>query len=246
MLHERRFRARLEDKSDFQNITVLLHAIIAVTLKHVNAEEIGFGAQNVEDQIKISTDIVTVHAVENMTVESCQSLIMLCFERMGSGDWQKVWALLGALTRSVDYLQMTIEPEDRPVQPLLPPLIVLDEPKSHAEAEERKRVFWNAFLLDRLCSVTCGWSIEFTSDNVSRRLPCNGGIWRRSEESNTPYFGLWEKRQAKMGAPVAYLPTHRASPNEHGQVARSPGSASALNIKQLGAVAYRIEATEVS
>jgi hypothetical protein len=245
MLHERRFRARLEDKDDSKNLIVLLHALIAVTLKHVDTDELGLSPQDVVQQNKLSTDFVTLRTMESLSVENGQALVMLCFERLGSGDWNKAWSLLGALTRTVDYLQMTIEPGERRFKPLLPPLTLLDEPKTHAEAEERKRVFWNAFLLDRLCSVACGWSTEFTSDNVSRRLPCNGGIWRRNEESNTPYFGLWEKRQAKMGTPVAYLPTHRASLNEQGHIARSPGGSIPLNLSQVGAVAYRIEATEV-
>jgi hypothetical protein len=245
MLHERRFRARLEDPEDSKNLTVLFHALVAITLKHIDGDELGLRPEDVEEQIRTSTDFVTLHAMESLSVEIGQALVMLCFERLGSGDWHKAWPLLGALTRVVDYLQLTIEPDDHRSKPLLPPLIVLNEPKSHAEAEERKRVFWNAFLLDRLCSVTCGWSTGFTSDNVSRRLPCNGGIWRRNEEPNTPYFGLWEKRQAKMGAPVAYLPTHRASLDKQGMLARSPDSSTALNISQLGAVAYRIEATEV-
>ena len=88
--------------------------------------------------------------------------------------------------------------------------------------------------------MTCGWTTGFTSDNVSRTLPCNGGIWRRSEASTTPYFGIWNKAQARLGHSVAYLPTHKASPNEHGQFPRSPS----LDISNLGAVAYRIEATE--
>ena len=245
MLHERRFRARLEDPEDSRNLTVLLHALVAITLKHVDPGDSRIAPREVEEQIRASTDIVTLYSMESLSVEIGQALVMLCFERLGSGDWQKAWPLLGALTRVVDYLQLTIEPDDRRSKPLLPPLTVLDESKSHAEAEERKRVFWNAFLLDRLCSVTCGWSTGFTSDNVSRRLPCNGGIWRRNEEPNTPYFGLWEKRQARMGVPVAYLPTHRASLDEQDMLARSPGNSTALNISQLGAVAYRIEATEV-
>ena len=108
MLHERRFRARLEDRDDSNNVIVLLHAIVAITLKHVNAEEIRFEPQDVEEQIKVSTDFVTLDAADNLSVESCQALVMLCFERMGSGEWQKAWALLGSLTRSVDYLHMTI------------------------------------------------------------------------------------------------------------------------------------------
>ena len=44
-----------------------------------------------------------------------------------------------------------------------------------------------------------------------------------------------------MGAPVAYLPSHRAAHEGDGQT-----TLSSANIRQLGAVAYRIEATEVS
>lgn len=129
---------------------------------------------------------------------------------------------------------MTIEPDkSRPV-PLLAPLTLLEEPKSNAEAEERKRIFWHIFLLDRLCSVACGWSTGLTSDNVSRQLPCNGGIWRRGEESVTPYFSMWEKSHAKMGHSVAYLPTYHASPNDRGTQSTSPGGPQGIDISQLG------------
>ena len=159
-------------------------------------------------------------------------------------DWAKAWSLAGSLTRTVDYLQLTNEPGPQQNQPLLAPVTPLAEPKGNAEAEERKRIFWNTFLLDRLCSVTCGWTTGLTSDNVSRQLPCNGGIWRRGEEATTPYFGLWETSQAKIGASVASLPTHRASPNDKGQHPTSPGAPPFIEISNLGAVAYRIEATE--
>ena len=244
-IHERRFRARLDDPIDSQNLIILLHALIAVALKHVDAATVGLRPQEVEEQIALSTDFVALRATESISIENAQALVLLCWERMGSADWPKAWPVLGALTRSVDYLQLTIEPSEHRSKPLLAPLVLLAEPQSHAEAEERKRVFWTAFMLDRLCSLTCGWSTDFTSDNVSRRLPCNGGIWRRNEASNTPYFGLWEKSQAKLGAPVAYLQTHRASPNEQSSVGRGLGGSNAIDISQLGALAYRIEATEV-
>lgn len=181
---------------------------------------------------------------------------------MGSGEWSKAWSIIGTLTRTVDYLQMTTEPDESRARPLLAPLTLLPRPKTHAEKEERKRVFWNTFLLDRyirylcllrwyeilildrLCSLVCGWSTGFTSDNVSRQLPCNGAIWRNSEEAVTPYFGLWEKSQGKIGNSVAFLPTHRASPNDQGQLGASPGTQQGIDISNLGAVAYRIEAAE--
>lgn len=84
-----------------------------------------------------------------MSVENAQALIILAFERMGSGEWSKAWSIIGSLTRTVDYLQMTTEPDESRARPLLSPLTLLPKPKTHAEKEERKRVFWNTFLLDR-------------------------------------------------------------------------------------------------
>ena len=156
MLHERRFRARLDDPEDTPNLTILLHAIIAITLNHVHSSELGLDADAIKAQTRISADIVLLHALETISMENCQALIMLCFERMGSGEWFKAFSILGSLVRTVDYLGLTVEDEHRE-PPLLPPLAMLKESTSHAEKEERKRVFWNTFLLDRLCSIACGW-----------------------------------------------------------------------------------------
>lgn len=233
-LHERRFRARLKDESDSHNLTVVLHGMVLTTLKHVDHTELALEPTQVDDYIKQSTAYVINEGVESLSIENCQAFIMLCFERMGTGDWHKAFSLLASLVRTVEYLGLTVEPDDRRPKPLLPPLTILPESASNAETEERKRVFWNAFLLDRMVSISSGFSTGFTSDNVSRQLPCNGGIWRRNEESRTPYFGIWEKQQARIGQSITSLPTHRASPNE--PTNRSPGSGS-LDISQLGALA---------
>ena len=198
MLHERRFRKRLQDGEQSRGLVVLLHALVVSTLRHMNHNDIGISIEEINDQVSVSREVVMREALDSLSVEHAQSLIMICWDLMGSAEWLKAWSILGSLTRTVDYLQMTMEPEGTNRRPLLAPLNLLDEPKSHAEAEERKRVFWNTFLLDRLVSVSCGWSTGFSSDNVSRKLPCNGGIWRRSEKAETPFFGIWEKSQAKM------------------------------------------------
>jgi hypothetical protein len=68
---------------------------------------------------------------------------------MGGGQDSKAWSIIGSLTRTVEYLQLTIEPEETQGHPLLRPRILLPKPESFIEAEERRRVFWNVFLLDR-------------------------------------------------------------------------------------------------
>lgn len=59
------------------------------------------------------------------------------------------WPIIGSLTRTVEYLQLTIEMDEKPQQAFLLPLSLLEDSRSWAEAEERRRVFWNVFLLDR-------------------------------------------------------------------------------------------------
>lgn len=69
---------------------------------------------------------------------------------MGSGHVSKIWPIIGSLTRVVDYLQLTTEPdEESPKRPLLKSLAILSTAHDWTESEERRRLFWSVFLLDR-------------------------------------------------------------------------------------------------
>ena len=124
--------------------------------------------------------------------------------------------------------------------------------KDWTEAEERRRVFWNVFNLDRFCSVSMGWNTSLTSDDVNRRLPCDGITWRKEEPVITPYFGIWDKSAGRIGNPIAFLPTHPILPtnntNEEGhtpsETGTSPAALSTVDMSTVGAFAYCIEATE--
>jgi hypothetical protein len=115
------------------------------------------------------------------------------------------------------------------------------------ELEERRRLFWVIFLLDRFCSVSTGWSTSLTSDDVHRRLPADGGFFTREEKVITPYFGIWNKAAARIGRSLAHVP---AQYNEDDSTAEypmgaSPNSANGfIDVSKLGAFAYCIEATE--
>lgn len=115
------------------------------------------------------------------------------------------------------------------------------------ELEERRRVFWVIFMLDRFCSVSTGWNTSLTSEDVHRRLPADGGYFTREEPVTTPYFGIWNKASAKIGKSLAHVP---AQYNEDEPVidqiqGTSPGSTNGIiDASKLGAFAYCIEATE--
>jgi hypothetical protein len=68
---------------------------------------------------------------------------------MAGGQVSKAWSIIGSLTRTVEYLQLTVEPDEIQRNLLLRPLILLDTSKDWTDSEERRRLFWNVFLLDR-------------------------------------------------------------------------------------------------
>lgn len=87
------------------------------------------------------------------------------------------------------------------------------------------------------------WSTSLTSDDVRRRLPCDGKIWARGERAITPYFGIWDKSAAKIGNPIAYI---QRSPQSSSDAvpSKSSDTSPASDSPNVGAFAYRIEATE--
>jgi hypothetical protein len=153
----------------------------------------------------------------------------------------------------VEYLQLTIECEEADRSSFSRPYTSLYPSQGWTEAEERRRVFWCVFNLDRFCSITTAWNTSLTSDDVNRRLPCDGITWRKEDPVSTPYFGIWDKSAGRIGNPIVFLPSHSiaapATADEDGvtpsEATTSPGTAaSSIDMSTVGAFAYRIEATE--
>lgn len=124
----------------------------------------------------------------------------------------RMWPIVGSLTRTIEYLQLTVEREhlSQP-QPLSQPYLANSLRRdniSWIELEEQRRVFWVIFNLDRFCSVTMGWNTSLTSDDVCRRLPCDITLWWQDEHVVTPYFNIWDKSAGRIGNPIAFLPSH--------------------------------------
>lgn len=67
--------------------------------------------------------------------------------------------MIGSLTRTVEYLQLTVEPEEVQRRSLSSPLRLLQPAADWTESEDRRRIFWNVFLLDRFSSVTTGYAL---------------------------------------------------------------------------------------
>jgi Fungal specific transcription factor domain len=132
------------------------------------------------------------------------------------------------MTRTVEQLQLSVEDEDttQPAEFLIKRMAFLPPCKSWIEREERRRVFWNVFLMDRFCSIATGWNFSLTSADVRRRLPCEGALWEEGKPltTPTPYFGV-----ADTSSGGATLPSRRPELEDQASI---------------GGFAYCIEASE--
>lgn len=148
-------------------------------------------------------------------------------------------------------MRLTVEHDESRQNLLCQPYSLLNHTDDWTELEERRRVFWNVFLLDRFCSVCMGWNTSLTSDDVHRRLPCDGITWRKEEPVQTPYLGIWDKSAGRIGKPIAFMPLqHGLGPQaDLGVDTQSVSDVSSpstgpVDMSTAGAFAYCIEATE--
>ncbi|KAL2810505.1 fungal-specific transcription factor domain-containing protein [Aspergillus granulosus] len=250
IFHEKRFRRRMKDPNERARLEVVLHAVVFGLLKHVDSE-LTASLEDIDAICERSRKIVLLTAMNDLHVENLQALTIVCFEDIGSGRLSRAWPIVGSLTRTVEYLQLSVESEHHDNGPLLQPRPCLPPAHDWIEEEERRRVFWTIFSLDRFCSVTTGWNTSLTSNDVHRRLPADGGLWHNEEIVITPFFGIWDKSAGKIGTLVAFQPTDYntvESPRRRFPTTQVhshlPAPEERVDMNTIGAFAYRVEATE--
>lgn len=136
------------------------------------------------------------------------------------------------MTRTVEQLRLSVEEEDGRSENgdyLIRRMTFLRKSDNWIETEERRRVFWNVFLMDRFCSIATGWNNSLTSADVKRRLPCEGAIWEAGRPVQTPLFGIAERPSTSQ---QALTPASERQSADDGE------------LNSIGGFAFCIEATE--
>ncbi|KAJ6076251.1 hypothetical protein N7499_008232 [Penicillium canescens] len=257
LVHETSLRRRLLNTKHRSKLDVLVRAMILVSGRYVQRHEAVSDISLANLTTEQARSLIVSTSMDCLSVENLQALVICVLNDPSDWKWAgvKAWSLVGSLTRTVEYLKLTVEDEEcRGRTSISRPFIFLSPPESWVEAEERRRVFWNVFNFDRFCSVAMGWNTSLTSDDVHRRLPCDGVYWRRDKPNVTAFFGIWDKSAGRMGNPMAFPPAHYVSPQgtvTNGAPEQSPNDASGSVsspedplMEAVGAFAYRIEATE--
>jgi len=165
-LHPFRFRRDIEDPHKRPQLELVLHAIVYASMDRLDLDSVSCQQSEVERQVELSRNTVILNALDGLTIENVQALVIVAFTAVSSsyhwvlnctdkrykiinGQVSKAWSIIGSLTRTVEYLQLTVEPDTLQRGSLAAPLSLLDSPADWTESEDRRRVFWNVFLLDR-------------------------------------------------------------------------------------------------
>ncbi|KAH7127947.1 fungal-specific transcription factor domain-containing protein [Dactylonectria estremocensis] len=240
MIHTARFEDDLQHAPGRKSLSVILDAMLVATLRFVDRDKYHLSAGDVQRLIEEKRDSVILSAMSSMSVQSLQALIILTFTTIGNGDSTKAWPLIASMTRTVEYLQLTVEDDDRKRQ-FFKPLKSLPPPRDWIEEEERRRVFWNIFNLDRYCSMTTGWNLSLTSHDIHRRLPAYGSYWYAGTPVVLPYFETWSRSPSRPGSDGTGNTNPEKAQVQNG-TSNAPGASPSTS--SLGGFSYAVQATE--
>ncbi|KAL2849342.1 fungal-specific transcription factor domain-containing protein [Aspergillus pseudodeflectus] len=194
ILHVRRFRHQIQSSEGRESAIYILYALIAVCIRFVNDPRI----PDEDRKARVAESCrqkVVLCSMESFSVENLQALVIIAFDTIARGRGPSSWSVVGSMARTVEQLQLSVEEDDlygrnQTGETLIRRMAFLKPSTCWREAEERRRVFWTVFLMDRFCSVSTGWNVSLTSADVKRRLPCEGALWQREDEARAPYFGI--------------------------------------------------------
>ena len=79
-LHMPSFRTRLRDPRERPKIKLLLHAIISATMKHLSLADLEIDREEMRRLVRVSRNVVTLHAMSGLSIENVQALIVLAFD----------------------------------------------------------------------------------------------------------------------------------------------------------------------
>ncbi|KAI6087344.1 fungal-specific transcription factor domain-containing protein [Hypoxylon rubiginosum] len=230
MLHVRGFRQRMANSRERTHLTTIFHAIVSLCARFSDDARLGNAEKKARDAKK-SKQTVLLRSMESFSVENLQAMIICAFDTLGNGRGPSSWSLISSMTRTVEQLQLSIEEDDQPTtafgKVMIKRITFLPPARSWSEREERRRIFWNVFLMDRFCSISTGWNFSLTSADVKMRLPVEGALWEAGQPLAipAPYFGVSDQTSSANGA----LPSARSGEDPQDSI---------------GAFAYCIEATE--
>ncbi|KAK5081868.1 hypothetical protein LTR24_008070 [Lithohypha guttulata] len=170
---------------------VVLHAVVAVALRFSRDSRLSL--ENRQLYHNTSKQKVQLYGLENSNIRALQALVILALDVTGSTNGPPGWNLLALISRSVIQLGLSVEATSSLAAPMYPSIAtlrasVLPDSRSPIEDEERRRLFWTVYLLDRYATVATAFEFALDDKEVDRRLPCRDDLFSANKSAETKWF----------------------------------------------------------
>ena len=170
---------------------VLLHAIIATTLRFSTDRRLSEAAR--QTQHKISRERVQLFGMEHSSVKALQALVIVTLDLVGESNGPPGWNMLALIARQVVQLGLSVESSSLSIAPIYPSIytlraMILPEPRDFIEEETRRRLFWVIYLLDRYATISTAFEFALDEKEIDRRLPCREDLLNNNQHVQTRWF----------------------------------------------------------
>lgn len=167
---------------------ILLHALIVSGMRFWKGPE-----EMRQQYLRSSKQRVQAYALSNANIRCLQALVILAWEATGDADFAQAMNLLTLLARNISHLGLGGEPRfdlglsiDAPAG--MTQSSKLAHPETWYEQEERRRLFWVAYALDRYANTSTSSDFKINESEVNRPLPCRFGLWIAGEPVETRWY----------------------------------------------------------
>jgi len=116
--------------------------------------------------------------LDSLSLAHAQSWILIAFYEIIQGYFHRAWMSSSRAVRLVQ--MMKLHRIDAVLQTTDPTLVLLDAAKDLTEVEERRRIFWMTFLMDRYSCISMGWPTLIDERDIRTYLPVSNEAFANS------------------------------------------------------------------
>lgn len=162
--------------------TLLLHAITVVAFRFWDKPSPDAATR--ERHIQLSKDEILLRSTDSVSLVSTQALVLLAVDSFASAPGTRTASIMALLTCAMHYLGLMRRPLDENQEASF--ILVRNEHHEHhdmadepfyIEEEERRRLFWMVFSLDRFTSLSHGTQCIINAGNINQRFPGGDSDW---------------------------------------------------------------------
>jgi hypothetical protein len=191
----------------------LMHAVVATTMRF--SKDPRLTAESRRQYHQASKQKIMMYAFDNPSVRALQALVILTVDVLGTSNGQQGWNLLALIARNIVQLGLQVEKSAYLESDAYPSATLLQaaKPQSWIDNEERRRLCWMTFILDRYATVATAEAFTLDEREMDRCLPCRYDLLSRNEPVETRW-----RRNGKPAEMLVNKPENLGSFSYHCEV----------------------------